>query len=79
MMVEAHGRGQPSTSATGTSDGQDGLAAQFSEFARTVQQQQDPHETLVEGGAAGSPLRPLPVSYRGSWTSCRRRWARVRA
>lgn len=57
-MAEAHGRGQPSTSATGTSDGQDGLAAQFSEFARTVQQQQDPHETLVEIVRAAVELVP---------------------
>jgi len=43
---------------TGTSDGQDELAGQFSEFARTVQQQQDPHETLVEIVRAAVELVP---------------------
>ncbi len=52
------GRGQPSSSATGTSDGQDGLAAQLSDFARTVQQQQDPHETLAEIVRAAVELVP---------------------
>lgn len=52
------GRGEPSSSATGTSDGQDELAAQLSEFARAVQLQQDPHETLVEIVRAAVELVP---------------------
>lgn len=51
-------RGQPSSSDTGTSDGEDDLAGQFSEFARNVQQQQDPHETLVEIVRAAVELVP---------------------
>ncbi|MGJ7439710.1 GAF and ANTAR domain-containing protein [Aquipuribacter sp. MA13-6] len=47
-MTAADGRGQPSSADTGTSDGLDELAAQFSRFARTAEQQDDPHETLVE-------------------------------
>ena len=57
-MSAADGRGQPSTSATGTSDGRDELASELSEFARTVQQQQDPHETLVEIVRAAVQLVP---------------------
>ncbi|UZN02033.1 GAF and ANTAR domain-containing protein [Cellulomonas sp. S1-8] len=57
-MSEDVGRGEPSSSATGTSDGQDELATQLSEFARTVQQQQDPHETLVEIVRAAVALVP---------------------
>lgn len=57
-MTEADGRGEPSSSDTGTRDGQDVLAAQLSEFARTVQQQRDPHETLVEIVRAAVELVP---------------------
>lgn len=57
-MAAAVGRGQPSSSAAGTSDGQDALAAQLSEFARQVQQQQDPHTTLVEIVRAAVELVP---------------------
>jgi len=56
--MAAQTRGQPSSSDTGTSDGQDDLAGQFSEFARTVQQQLDPHETLVEIVRAAVELVP---------------------
>ena len=57
-MGEADGRGQPSSSDTGTSDGHDDLAEQFSEFARAVQQKRDPHETLVEIVRAAVELVP---------------------
>lgn len=46
--METDSRGQPSEHDTGASDGQDPLAALFSEFARTVQQEDDAHATLVE-------------------------------
>ncbi|MFC3688825.1 GAF and ANTAR domain-containing protein [Aquipuribacter hungaricus] len=51
-------RGRPSVADTGGSDGRDELAAQFSSFARTVQQRQDPHETLVEIVRAAVQLVP---------------------
>ncbi|QTE28599.1 hypothetical protein [Pengzhenrongella sicca] len=57
-MSKADGRGEASSSDTGTSDGQDELAAQLREFARTVQQQPDPHETLVEIVRAAVALVP---------------------
>ena len=57
-MSASESRGQPSSSATGTSDGQDPLAGQLSEFARAVQQQRDPHETLVEIVRAAVDLVP---------------------
>jgi len=46
-------RGQPSSHDTGTSAGQDALAVQFSELARSLQQQVDP-EAMLRGvvGAA---------------------------
>lgn len=56
-MVAGDGRGQPSSSDTGTSDGNE-LAGLFSEFARTVQRQRDPHETLVEIVRAAVALVP---------------------
>lgn len=52
------GRGEPSTLSGGTSDGQDELASQLSEFARTVQTQQDPGETLAEIVRAAVDLVP---------------------
>jgi GAF domain-containing protein len=42
------GRGQPSDVDTGSSDGQDDLAAAFSHFARVVQEHEDPEATLDE-------------------------------
>ncbi len=39
-------RGEPSAQDTGTSVGQDELAVQFSELARSLQQSDDPHRTL---------------------------------
>ena len=56
MGTESWGR--PSSSAAETSGGHHELAAQFSEFARSVQQQQDPHETLVEIVRAAVELVP---------------------
>lgn len=41
-------RGQPSDADTGSRDGQDDLAASFSQFARAVQQHEDPEKTLAE-------------------------------
>ena len=57
-MSTADHRGEPSSSDTGAYDGQDGLAVQLSEFARAVQQQQDPHETLAEIVRAAVQLVP---------------------
>jgi ANTAR domain/GAF domain len=39
-------RGRPSSQDTGTADGQDELAVQFSRLARTLQQPDDPERTL---------------------------------
>jgi len=50
--------GQPSTGDTGTSEGQDELAVQLSRFARSLQQQQDPHTTLLEVVRAAVELVP---------------------
>lgn len=50
--------GRPSSSDTGQSLGQDELAVQFSQFARAVQQQPDPHKTLVEIVRAAVDLVP---------------------
>lgn len=52
------GRGRPSTQDTGGSDGQDELAQTLSSFARAVQQERDPHETLVEIVRAAIELVP---------------------
>lgn len=51
-------RGLPSDGASGSFDGQDGLAAAFVAFARTVQQQQDPESTLDEIVRAAVALIP---------------------
>ena len=51
-------RGEASDDDTGTSDGDDDLARSFSQFARTVQQHQDPGATLVE--IVGSAVALIP-------------------
>ncbi len=56
--MPGNGPGQPSAHDTGGSDGRDELAVLFSGFARTVQQQSDPHETLVEVVRAAVELIP---------------------
>ena len=56
-MTREH-RGEPSTADTGSADGQDELALLFSEFARTVQQQPDPANTLIEVVRAAVALIP---------------------
>lgn len=57
MSVDV-GRGEPSSASGGTSDGQDELASQLSGFARAVQGQQDPGETLAEIVRAAVDLVP---------------------
>jgi hypothetical protein len=56
--VEQTGRGQPSIHDTGTSEGQDELATVFAAFARSAEQQADPHLTLVEIVRAAVELVP---------------------
>ena len=51
-------RGQPSTVDTGSRDGEDGLAASFSHFARAVQEHEDPEATLDEIVGAAVALIP---------------------
>lgn len=51
-------RGQPSAMDGGGSRGQDELATVFSEFARSVQQHQDPQQTLVAIVQAAVTLIP---------------------
>jgi transcriptional regulator with GAF, ATPase, and Fis domain len=51
-------RGKPSAHDTGSAVGQDELASLFSSFARTAQQQDDPHSTLVEIVRAAVELVP---------------------
>jgi transcriptional regulator with GAF, ATPase, and Fis domain len=51
-------RGKPSISDTGGSDGDDALATAFSEFARTVHDQEDPQRTLEEVVRAAVVLIP---------------------
>lgn len=51
-------RGQPSAADSGSAAGDDQLAVQFSALARTLEQQQDPHETLVEIVRAAVRLIP---------------------
>ena len=58
MDTTADRRGRPSHADTGTMDGQDNLAASFSQFARSVQQQADPEETLAEIVRAAVALIP---------------------
>jgi len=53
-----NGPGQPSAHDTGGSDGRDELAVLFSGFARTVQQQRDPDDTLLEIVRAAVDLIP---------------------
>lgn len=50
--------GQPSSDDRGTRAGQDELATQLSELARSLQQQEDPHDTLVEVVRAAVDLVP---------------------
>lgn len=52
------GRGQVSAQDTGTSQGQDGLAEEFSHLARNLQQQGDPQTALVEIVKAAVELIP---------------------
>jgi hypothetical protein len=56
--VPAVDRGKPSVCDTGTSGGNDRLAVRLGDFARTAQQQRDPHETLVEIVRAAVELVP---------------------
>lgn len=51
-------RGQPSSQDTGTSVGQDALAVQFSDLARSLQQQADPEATLQDVVRAAVELIP---------------------
>jgi transcriptional regulator with GAF, ATPase, and Fis domain len=51
-------RGRPSTQDTGTSTGQDGLAAQFADLARSLQRQSDPEATLRDVVRAAVMLIP---------------------
>jgi hypothetical protein len=50
--------GRPSAYDTGTSQGQDELAVQLSHLARALQEQQDPHGTLMEIVRAAVDLVP---------------------
>lgn len=52
------GRGEPSAQDTGTAAGKDALAGQLSEAARTLQQQDDPDETLASIVRAAIALIP---------------------
>lgn len=52
------GQGEPSRESSGAADGLDELAVQFSEFARVVQQEDDPHSALVEIVRAAIDLVP---------------------
>jgi len=57
--MESKGPGEPSAHDTGGAAGSDRLAAAFSDFARTVQQQQgDPQRTLIEVVQAAIELVP---------------------
>ena len=51
-------RGEPSGADTGTADGPDELALLFSTFARSVEQQSDPEDTLIEVVRAAVELVP---------------------
>lgn len=57
-MDQPGGRGRASTTDTGTSDGEDGLAALFSTFARAAQEKRGLHDTLVEIVRAAVELVP---------------------
>jgi hypothetical protein len=50
--------GRPSASDTGTSAGQDDLATELSRIARSLQEQEDPHDTLLEVVRAAVELVP---------------------
>lgn len=56
--MEQSERGEPSTHDTGTSDGRDAVATVLAAFARSAQQQADPHLTLVEIVRAAVELVP---------------------
>ncbi len=58
MDVPGGGPGEPSAQDTGGSDGRDALAVLFSDFAREVQQQTDPHATLTAIVRAAVELIP---------------------
>ena len=51
-------RGEPSMQDTGTTTGQDALAGQLSDVARTIQKQDDPDETLASIVRAAIELIP---------------------
>lgn len=56
--ASVHGRGRPSAQDTGTSVGLDALAVQLGELARSFQQHDDPHRTLVDIVQAAVELIP---------------------
>lgn len=56
--IQGDDRGAASDQDTGVRDGQDALAERFSEFARSVETQTDPHSTLVEIVRAAVELIP---------------------
>lgn len=58
MDVPGRGSGEPSAQDTGGSDGRDALAVLFSDFAREVQQETDPHATLTAIVRAAVELIP---------------------
>ena len=61
---EPDDRGQPSAGDSGSAAGQDQLAVEFSVLARALQQQEDPHDTLVE--IVRSAVRLIPGCDEGS-------------
>ncbi len=70
--VPGHGSGEPSAQDTGGSDGRDGLAVLFSDFARDVQEQTDPHATLTAIVRAAVELIPGCDEGSISVVRCRR-------
>ena len=56
--MASESRGLPSTADTGSADGEDGLALQLSEFARSVHQEPDTRGTLAEIVRAAVELIP---------------------
>ena len=52
------GRGEPSAQDTGSAAGDDELAVQFSDLARSLQQSDDPHRTLE--GIVGAAVQLIP-------------------
>ncbi len=70
--VPGRGSGEPSAQDTGGSDGRDGLAVLFSDFARDVQEQTDPHATLTAIVRAAVELIPGCDEGSISVVRCRR-------